>query len=513
MIWVTFLACAPDPDGGDPDSTPGLEEREDAWSRPAPGGWPRGGPLTRPGLDVDVVVVGAGPAGLAAATTIDELGLSVALLDRDDHAGQGVVTGARCFAAGTSYQAAEGVTDSAAQALAEWDSFAGSGSTEPGVIEFVEHSAENLDWLVARGTVVENLQVDLDAGSVRRMHGFHVAEGGPVFAEQYAGQLVLNASVEAPVIQGGRVAGVQWVDRTTGEAHTLRANAVVMATGGFARDMDLVASLDPSLEGREALVEANLESDGGGISFMDQVGAGWSERERLGIYIHGVRDPQLGGQESLIGTGFETTLMVDTAGARFGNEWTAYTFDTYAHSPTTAVWAVFTASQAGQISFSRPTYNVTPELTGEVMDVEDLVSLGAEVVTAGNPDALASAAGIDVLGLMETIDSWNAAVAAAEPDPFGRDTTRGPTYGGDTWYAVRIHPAIGKSFGGVDTAVTGEVLALDGTPIPGLYAAGEVAGMVLGGGAHGMFSGSVCACYYGGRVAGASAAAAALALR
>ncbi len=509
MIWVALLACS--------QRTPGGPPADDTSGTPAGYGLPSEWtlPLAPTPPDVDVVVVGSGPAGLAAATTIQELGLSVVVLDRDDHAGQGVITGARCFAAGTSYQAAAGIVDSAETALAEWDTFAGSGGSTPGIIDFVTHSAETLDWLVARGMEVQDaLQVDTDAGTVKRIHAFvQDPTVEPAFVTQYAGELILNARVDGPVLREGRVEGVTWVDLLTGEAHTRGAHAVVMATGGFARDLELVESLAPSLKGRSVLVEANYHSDGGGISFLDAVGAGWSERERIGIYVHGVGDPGLGSVESLIGGGLTYTLMVDATGARFGNELEANGFDLYARAPASDLWAVFTSEESSHVTFTRPVYNVDSDYSGIPMDIEALIAAGGEAFSASSAEALAEAAGIDADGLRRTLGAWTTAVDSAAVDAFGRDARYGPTYTGDSWYAVRIRPAVGKVFGGVDTAVTGEVLGPDGAAIPGLYAAGEVAGMVLGGGAHGLFSGSVCACYYGGRVAGASAAAAALARR
>lgn len=77
---------------------------------------------------------------------------------------------------------------------------------------------------------------------------------------------------------------------------------------------------------------------------------------------------------------------------------------------------------------------------------------------------------------------------------------------GAQWFAVRLSPGLAKNFGGVATDVDGHVLDELGRPIPGLYAAGEVAGMVLEGGGGAGFAGSMNACYWGGRVAGASAA-------
>jgi predicted oxidoreductase len=78
---------------------------------------------------------------------------------------------------------------------------------------------------------------------------------------------------------------------------------------------------------------------------------------------------------------------------------------------------------------------------------------------------------------------------------------------GAEWVVAHIRPGLAKNFGGVLTDSSSRVLAPDGTPIPGIWAAGECVGMIPGGGAGAGFSGSASALYHGGRLAGAGAAA------
>ena len=87
-------------------------------------------------------------------------------------------------------------------------------------------------------------------------------------------------------------------------------------------------------------------------------------------------------------------------------------------------------------------------------------------------------------------------------DAFGRDLARvGPMEAGP-WVLLRLTPGLAKNFGGVATDIDARVLDEAGAAIPGLYAAGEVAGMILGGGGGDGWAGSVSACFWGGRVAG-----------
>ncbi|MES2644544.1 MAG: FAD-binding protein [Myxococcota bacterium] len=463
----------------------------------------------------DVIVVGTGPAGTAAALTAREAGARVLLLERADDPGLGLVLGGHAFAAGTSWQAVSGVSDTPEAAQAEWQSITGVSGDTPGVREFLDASADTLTWLQGYGMWVNFVQGERDAGIVPRIHGMGWGETATGNARElltyFDGELRTGVEVTAPLLEDGAVVGVRWTDLATGLDGASASGAVVLATGGFVRDLDEVARVIPALAGRRVVFEASPHSDGGGLPFLRAVGAGSLSPENIGVYVHSIGDPWFPGSESLLALGSEEGILVDAAGDRFANEDLQRSFDLFDLLPEGEVYAVLSGTLADALVFSRPYYNWSTPPDAELPTLDEVLAAGSEdVVVADTLEDAAVYAGIDPARLVSTVETFNLGFETGLPDPYGRNLVRAEPLVGEPWVLLRLSPGLGKNFGGVATDIEGHVLDTGGVPIPGLYAAGEVAGMLLGGGGGDGFSGSVNACYWGGRVAGGSAAAFAL---
>jgi fumarate reductase flavoprotein subunit len=455
----------------------------------------------------DVVVVGSGPAGIAAALTARASGASVLLLDRDDVPGWGIVMAGLGFAVGTHWQAERGIEDSVAIAAAEWPDITGASADSGGVMDFLEHSAENLEWLESYGMQVDVVAVDRDAGVVARTHstGWSYEGEHPLLAA-YDGDLRNEVEVTAPVMEDGAVIGVRWTDLATGYDGATKAGAVVIATGGFMRNLDEIERVKPGTLARHPVFETNLQSNGGGLPFLRAVNAGSIAPGNLGVYVHSIQDPWMAEGESLLAIGIESGILVDANGERFIDEGYQKSFDLFNALPEGEVYEVFTDPVAGAVQFSRPGYNWSVSTEREAFRFEEVAPVSEDIFIGGSVEELATFAGINPEGLAQTAEDWNSVIAVHGTDPFGRDLTGAQRLNGTTWYAVRLSPGLAKNFGGVATDLDAEVLDTADVPIPGLYAAGEVVGMILGGGGGDGFTGSMNACYYGGRVAGANAA-------
>jgi succinate dehydrogenase/fumarate reductase flavoprotein subunit len=456
----------------------------------------------------DVVVVGSGPAGIAAALTARASGATVLVLDRDTVAGRGLTFAGYGFAAGTHWQAELGIVDSPAIAAAEWAGITGADPASGGVTDFLDRSAETLDWLESYGMTVLSVGGDPDGGEIPRIHtmGWTYEDGDHPLVLAFDGDLRTEVEVTAPVMEDGRIVGVRWTDLVTGDDGATRAGAVVIATGGFMRDLDEIERVKPGTLARHPVFETNPQSNGGGLPFLRAVGAGSLFPGNLGIYVHSIEDPWLGAGESLLGLGVERAIIVGADGERFVNEAELRSFDLFDALPEGDVYEVFTDEVAAGVSFTRPGYNWSVPDAPEFFSFEETLAASEDIFTGGSADELALSAGIDPAGLSQTVEDWNDTIAVGGSDPFGHPAVTAASLEGDTWYAVRLSPGLAKNFGGVATDVDAHVLDAEGAPIPGLYAAGEVVGMVLGGGGGDGFTGSVNACYYGGRVAGANAA-------
>jgi len=455
----------------------------------------------------DVVVIGSGPAGMAAALSAQEAGASVIVYDRDDEAGQGIIYSGHILAAGTPYQAEAGIVDSPAMAEEDWLDITGVPGSEPAVTEFLESSADTLDWLVGYGLFVGQVVIDVDSGKTARIHDHNGDATRAALLDAFEGTVALNIEVEELLVEDGQVVGLTWKDLSTGETGTTRAGAVVVATGGFLRDRDRVNAARPDLEDRQMVFETNPESDGGGLGFLDAVGASSITAENIGIYVHSVQDPEFPEGEALIFSELDRQLIVDPAGQRFYNEGASRSFSFFDNLPSDEVYMVTTGERAAELYAFRPAYNWAVMGEEETYTLDELVPLSDELWEAGSLAEVADLAGIDATGLQATIDEVNGYIDDGGTDGFGRSFADEDPFESEDWWAARLTPGLAKAFGGVSVNLDTQVLKSDGDTIPGLYAAGEVIGMIPEGGGGSGFSGSVSACYTFGRLAGTKAAA------
>lgn len=467
---------------------------------------------TAEGFDerVDVLVIGAGPAGVAAALSAQEAGASVLVLDRSSSAGDGIGYATRLFAAGSAWQAQVGVEDSVDQAAEAWEGLTGVSGYTPSVQAFLQASAPTLEWLSGYGVEILGVAEDGDAGDVARMHQLYSVNARDALLAPLEESLRLQVQVDELVVEDGVAVGARWTDLQTAETGSVGFGAVVVATGGFLRDRPRVDEARPTLAGRRLLFETNPHADGSGLAFLDALSPAYDSLESVGVYVHAIQDPELAEGEALVLGELDDFLIVDEAGARFADEGKSRSFDFFDLLPEGEVFGVLPEIGATAMRVARAPYNSPDPDSPEYYLLPELETLSDEVFVAGTPEELGALAGIDPAGLAATLDEVEALTAAGETDAFGRSFAEAPTYAGEVLWAVRLTPGLAKAFGGVATDLEARLLDGAGQPIPGVFVAGELAGMIPGGGAGAGFAGSVNACYYGGRVAGAGAASRAL---
>jgi fumarate reductase flavoprotein subunit len=462
-----------------------------------------------------VVVVGSGAAGTSAAWTVKQAGLSTVVLEREAVGGGASVYAGRYYGVATPYQEERGIVDSVDAATADWPRWSyGGEANDPRVQLLIQRSAEAIVW------IVEDLGVPVDSVSIEhgfddmpaRMHSIVGGDAGPVtvLLDRLAAEMRFEREATSVVFDdGGRVIGVKWRDPSTGDEGWIRADATVVATGGFARDLDRVLADRPEIAGTNWVVEIHHTSDGGGIALLEGAGAQWHNQGRMGFYNHSIADPRPGMEgEAMWVAGLHTSVMLDSSGNRLVDElqYAGFTLvEDLLATPDRRIIAVLPGKYFDPVGVWVPGYNWADESRPEVFPAGDAENLGF-VRRYATVEELAAGEGMDEATVVATFARYEDLVASGVDEDFGK------VFGLDTfldtdYVAMDLVPGAAKSFVGFALDADGRIVDAAGLPIPGLYGAGEVTGF-LGTPAVGKgISGGIAACFVTGIAAGETVAA------
>ncbi|MBB2504403.1 FAD-dependent oxidoreductase [Amycolatopsis echigonensis] len=419
----------------------------------------------------DVVVLGAGIAGLTVALSAVEHGLSVALLEKTAAVGGSSVMSGGFFAfSGTDEQRAHGVGDSAEAFLKDLLEV-GAHRNDPALLQqYLDHQQDTYRWLKAHGA--EFPVVEISSGqSFARSHHTPIRTLIPALAEQFteAGGTLLCASRATELVRdaGGRVGEVV-AETPDGLVRFAARRGVVIASGGFSRGEELLAVFAP--DQLAAIPYGGLGNTGDGLRMAWKLGAGMADMSAVcGTYGS---HPDTGIEfHELLTAYYLGAIIVNTAGRRFVDESISYKSLGAAclAQPEGLGFQVFDAVVRARSHPGVP-----------LNDIGMLEEIG-HVHRAGTLEGLAEAAGIDPAGLVSTVERYNAAVAGGEPDEQGRT---GLVNGvGELvpvveppFYAYPAKTLMTTTYCGVTIDPHGRVLDVDGAVIPGLSAIGEVTG-------------------------------------
>jgi predicted oxidoreductase len=516
----------------------------------------------------DVIIVGAGLAGLVAACEVADRGKRVLILDQENSAnlgGQAFWSFGGLFFVDSPEQRRLGVHDSHELALQDWLGTAAFDRQEDywpkqWAHAYVDFAAgEKRSWLRERGLKIFPLVGWAERGGYGAQgHGnsvprFHITWGtGPAIVEIFARRLVDHPKVQFAyrhqvdelIVEGGAVTGVRGSvlepsserrgvsssRKVVGEFE-FRAQAVIVTSGGIGGNHDMVRANWPTRMGRvpeKMLAGVPAHVDGRMIAITEKTGARVINRDRMWHYTEGITnyDPiwPMHGIRIIPGP---SSLWLDATGKRlpvplYPGFDTLGTLEYIAKSGHDYTWFVLNSKIIGK-EFGLSGQEQNPDLTGRSVrqllasragsgapgPVQAFVDRGVDFVTARSLHELVSAMNMlpDVTPLdyatvadevtardrevvnKFTKDGQITAIRAAREflgDKLGRvvaphpllDPKAGPLV------AVKLHILTRKTLGGLETDLDSRVLGADGTPLAGLYAAGEVAGFG-GGGVHG----------------------------
>jgi predicted oxidoreductase len=469
--------------------------------------------------DADVIVVGAGLAGLSAAIDAASGGAEVLIIDMNSvFGGHGIQSG--CVAViGSPMQAEMGFVDTPDRAYRDWMEWTEDGHPE-WTRFYVEQSRELIyDWVTGLGARFDRV-IPSHGNSVPRFHmtyrrGLNLARPLYLEALRYSNiELRGNTEAEHLIKLDGRVAGVRARDLRLDEPLQLRARAVILATGGFQSNIAMVREnwrSDLPAPGQVYSMSGQY-SRGSGHRMAAEAGAALMNMDRQ--YNGYAALPNLLGLEDERGFvgGNSRTIWVNNEGRRFVTEGgiDRYVFPVVMQQQPPGYWHIFDDDDKDGFRINSPHF-----VSADAVDREKIQRLlveNSDATTKADTIAeLAERIGLPADRLQATVEDYNAKVIAGESTDVNgmRPENPPPVFTIDTppYYAMRSYPMANKSAGGVAIDMNTRALDAAGKPVPGLYAAGEVngsAGMNGLNGLDGMFTGPAILT---GRVAGRTAVA------
>ena len=445
----------------------------------------------------EVVVVGAGAAGLIAALAAREAGAEVVLIERDaTPRGSTALSAGLIPAAGTRFQAERGIADDAASFARDINAKS-HGEADPDLVALVAREAgRTVEWLAERYGLPFSLVHDFDypGHSARRMHGLPSRSGAELMDRLREAALGADATllggarvVSLFVDLDGGVRGVE-IERPDGTRESVAGRAVVLACNGYGGNAELVARHIPEMAG--ALYFGHPGNRGDALAWGEALGAKLAHLS--GYQGHGsVAHPH--GILITWATISEGGFQVNADGERFCDESRGYSEqarDVIAQ-PGGLAWTIFDERIAA--------------IARQFEDFRLAEAAGASVAA---PDAagLAQALKLPAAALAATLAQVEAFKRDGARDPFGRDfagvaALQPPLRG------VKVTGALFHTQGGLLVDAQARVRRRESGHLPHLFAAGGAAAGVSGNSPAGYLSGNgLLTATVLGRIAGQNAA-------
>ena len=418
-------------------------------------------------LETDIVIIGAGGAGMTAAINAATAGKQVILLEKMPYAGGNTTKATGGMnAAETHYQEEQGIEDSVEQFIEDTMEGGHQLNDRDLVTVLALNSAEGINWLDSIGAPLP--KVSFSGGATNaRIHAPEDGSGvGAYLVTRFLQKVndtegitvMYDTAATELLTQDGTVCGVKASSNTTD--YTIQAKAVILTTGGFGSNEDMIVQYRPDLKG--TVTTGSPGATGDGIVMAQAVGADLVDIDQIQLHPTVEQTTSMLITESVRGDG---AILVNQEGKRFINELLTRDVVSAGELEQTGSYAYILFDQRLREGLKATEKYISTGITKQADTIEDLAAL----------------INIDPAVLKDTLDTWNGYVAAKEDPEFGRDTGMDADLSVAPYYAIQIAPGIHHTMGGVKINTSAQVLDTDGNVIPGLFAAGEVTGGVHGG--------------------------------
>ena len=428
-------------------------------------------------IETQLLVIGGGLAGYAAALEAAEAGASVLLIEKQGEIGGSSAMSGGCLAfAGTDMQRAQGIEDSDELLLKDLREVGQMENDEALVRAYVENQLATYEWLRKHGVIFLDALEASSGQSVPRVHNVDPADMVRTLAAccKASGRVtvMLNTAAERLLCNvAGRVAGV--TARGSGGALNIRAQAdVILASGGFCRNAELVHRFAPQYD--QAFFIGGAGNVGDGLKMAWKLGADLRDMAYIkGTY--GKHPVDEHNNHSLLAV-YKGAIAVNQDGRRFVDESISYKLlgDACMQQPYGATFQIF----------DQPIYD-SGDNRVRILDFERRSEEGL-MIKADSLETLARMIEVPVDALKHTVDAYNRNVDVGHDLDFGRKAlvhNHGALVRIETapFYAYPSTAAVFGTYCGLAVDADMHVIDVFGERIPGLLAAGEVVGGFHGG--------------------------------
>lgn len=418
--------------------------------------------------EYDIVIIGAGGAGLTAATEASSKGAKVLVLEK-----MGIIGGNTNYSTGginasyTKEQQRLGIKDSK-EVFFNDTMKGGQYLNDPELVTtLVENSADMVEWLQSPMIGADLSDVGAFGGATNKR--IHRPKGGQAIGAHLVpllqkatlnqgAEIRLNNKAIDILSDNGKVCGVK-VAYEGGE-YTVHTKAVIVATGGFGANPEMVEFYQASLAGFSTTNHKGATGDA--FAMVEKFDAQLIQMEQIQTHPTVVKGTGIMITEAVRGNG---AILVNKNGRRFVNEMETRDIVSAAilKCPEKVAYLIFDQGVRDSLKAI------------ETYSKQNLLSQGA------NLTELARVISIDAVALEYTIDEYNKAVLAKHDSEFERNpASMERTISKAPFYAIEVEPAIHHTMGGLKINSKAQVLNKKGKAIPGLFAAGEVTGGVHG---------------------------------
>ena len=417
-------------------------------------------------LTTDIVIIGAGGAGMTAAINATQAGKDVILVEMMPYAGGNTTKATGGMnAAETHYQKEQGIEDSVEQFIEDTMTGGHNINDRDLVTIMAENSAAGIDWLDSIGAPLPKISFSGGATN-QRIHAPEDGSGVGAYLvtallkkmDELGIKVMYNTKATDLLSLEGTVNGI--LAESDDTYYTIHSKAVILATGGFGNNQEMIVRYREDLEGTVTTSAPRIMGDG--IVMAQAVGADLVDVDQIQLHPTVEQKTSMLITESVRGDG---AILVNQDGKRFTDE-------------------LLTRDKVSAAELAQPgsyAYIIFDQKLREGLKAtEKYISTGI-TVQGDTIEDLAAAIEVDPATLADTLANWNKCVADKNDAEFGRTTGMDNDLSTPPYYAIKIAPGIHHTMGGVHIDTGAHVIDLNGKVIPGLFAAGEVVGGVHGG--------------------------------